>query len=85
MYNTQILRFMNYSKILIAGLAGVAIAVVLRKILKKEREFFDDILFDSEFIPGFKKALPLQNFENELRHFQHRKPTGEDAESPMFI
>jgi len=76
---------MNYSKVLLAGLAGVAIAVLLRKLLKREREFFDDILFDSEFIPGFKKALPLQNFGNERRHFQHRKPSNEDAESPMFI
>ena len=76
---------MNFSRILIAGLVGLTAVIVVKKLMNKNREFFDDILFDSEFIPDdFKR--PAQNFtENLPKEFRHPKLHAEDTENPLFI
>jgi len=74
---------MNYSKFLIAGLTGLAAAIIIKKLVQKKREVFDDIIFDSEFIPGFNKMYPSTN---EIpSHFRHSRLYSEDADGPVFV
>jgi len=82
---TQYISFMNFSRILIVGLIGLTTAVVVKKMMNKNQDFFEDILFDSEFIPDEVKR-PVQNYsENAPREFKHPKLHAEDAENPLFI
>lgn len=74
---------MNYSRILIAGLAGIATAVIIKKMLNQEEESFEDIVFDSEFIPGTNKIYPPKD-ENQP-HFRHSRLYSENADGPIFI
>ena len=76
---------MNFSRILIAGLVGLTAVIVVKKLMNKNQEFFDDILFDSEFITDDIKR-PVQNYsENAPREFRHPKLHAEDTENPLFI
>ena len=76
---------MNYSKILFAGITGFALVLVIRKMLQRQHEIFDDIIFDSEFIPGFKRQFSLEESSLGKQNFNHPKLHTEDSENPMFI
>jgi len=76
---------MNYSKILLAGITGFALVLIIRKMLQRQNEIFDDIIFDSEFIPGFKRQFSLEENGSGNQNFRHPKLHAEDSENPMFI
>lgn len=76
---------MNFSRILIAGLVGLTAVIVVKKLMNKNQESFEDILFDSEFIPDdMKRSVPSYS-ENAPKEFRHPKLHSEDAENPLFI
>jgi|GEM_PF-4932918 len=72
---------MNYSKILAAGVTGIVAILIIRKLLKKNADIFDDIFFDTEFISGDQKQSPEP--EN-IKFRPFRRPEFEDSD-PMFV
>ena len=77
---------MKVSKILIAGIAGVAIAMVLRRLLRLSKHDFDDIFFDSDFLNDTKKPAFLLSENSEMTDWLRRPSSGEmfDRDSSVF-
>lgn len=74
---------MDYSKILAAGVTGIVAFLIIRKLIRKNAEIFDDIFFDTEFIPGNKHFAP-EMLNQKFRPFRKPELLSEDAD-PMFI
>lgn len=76
---------MNFSRILIAGLVGVTVMVAVKKLINRNQQVFEDISFDSEFIPTYKNSQVFEDVSNRPKEFKHPKLHAEDADNPLFI
>ena len=79
---------MKFSRVLLLGLAGAAVVVVAKRIINMRKQFSaadDDLLFDTDFIPGSKKLnLDIPEHINPS-WFRTPKFHADDSGEPMFI
>ncbi len=77
---------MKFSKVLLFSLAGAAIIIVAKKIanMKSNISLDDDLIFDTEFIPGSKKFL--RDIPEHIDPSWFRAPRYQvEDNDPMFI
>lgn len=76
---------MKFSNVLLLGLTIAAAAVVAKRVMRMNSDSIleDDVIFDSEFLPGSKKHFktPYQINSSWYRAAAYH---GEDGD-PMFI
>lgn len=78
---------MKFSKLLLYGIAGTALAVIIRKFVNVEKDATaeDEVLFDADFIQGSKKLhLDIPDHINPS-WFRLPRYQSEDSSDPMFI
>jgi hypothetical protein len=79
---------MKVSKILLAGLAGVALVYVVKRLasLRAISAAVDELFFDTEFLPGTKKINQSVADNPEMRNwFRTRQSVAPESDEAMFI
>lgn len=80
---------MKISKILLAGLTGVALVYVAKRLLSRRAitSAVNELFFDTEFLPGTKKINQFVPDNPEMRNwFRTRQSTAiTEAEEALFI
>ena len=68
---------MKSSKIIIAGLAGIAIGVAIKYLIDKSNKDVDEIFFDSDFLPDTRKPEYMMSENPEMANWLKRPSSGE--------
>lgn len=75
-------------KILLAGVAGVALVYAIRRMMSRRaiNAAVNDLFFDTEFLPGTKRINQSVPDNPEMRNwFRTRQSVTSDSDEAMFI
>ena len=78
---------MKVSKILLAGLTGVALVYAVKRLLSRRAitSAVNDLLFDTEFLPGAKKINQLVPDNPEMRNWFRTRESVTENDEALFI
>jgi hypothetical protein len=78
---------MKISKLLLAGLTGVALVYAVKRLLSRRAitSAVNELLFDTEFLPGTKKINQLVPDNPEMRNWFKTRESVTENDEALFI
>ena len=78
---------MKISKLILAGLTGVALGYAVKRLLSRRAiaSAVNELLFDTEFLPGTKKINQLVPDNPEMRNWFKTRESVTENDEALFI